>query len=110
MFRQSITKPLTSANRAILSSRSFTSIAPRMAEGDTGSPKGGISGKSDAFQRREAAAESKYIHEKELERLKALKGHIDDQRKMLDKLEKSMYFSFPPFSSSTFASSLVLFA
>ena len=46
MFRQTITKPLTGTNRAILSSRSFTSVAPRLAEGDTGSPKGGVSGRS----------------------------------------------------------------
>lgn len=46
MFRQSVTKPLTGANRAILSTRSFSSVAPRMAEGDTGAPRGSVGAKS----------------------------------------------------------------
>lgn len=95
---------------------------------------------SDAFQRREAASESKYIHDKELERyvscdfdwlwigslkvvanrwwyrLKSLKSHIDDQRKMLDKLEKTVYvpsISYPSFrfpSPSFFLFSIISLA
>lgn len=45
MFRQSITRPLTTANRAVLN-RSFSALAPRLAEGDTGAPKGGVSARS----------------------------------------------------------------
>lgn len=41
MFRQTIARPLTSANRHIASNgtRSFSALAPRMAAGDTGSPR-----------------------------------------------------------------------
>jgi hypothetical protein len=40
MLRQSV-RPLTTANRAL--TRSFSALAPRMGEGDTGAPRpGGI--------------------------------------------------------------------
>ena len=41
MFRQTIARPLTSANRHLASNgtRSFSALAPRMAAGDTGSPR-----------------------------------------------------------------------
>ncbi|PYH84082.1 putative mitochondrial ATPase inhibitor [Aspergillus uvarum CBS 121591] len=84
MLRQSITKPLTST----VISRSFSALAPRMAAGDTGAPRAGGVQSSDSFQKREAAQEGRYIHEKELEKLQKLKASIKDQRDHLDKLDK----------------------
>lgn len=40
MIRQSITRPLVAANRA-LCQRSFSVAAPRLGEGDTGAPRTG---------------------------------------------------------------------
>jgi len=40
MLRQSITRPAIIANRA-LCQRSFSAVAPRMGEGDTGAPRSG---------------------------------------------------------------------
>lgn len=40
MFRQSIARPLVTANRAV-ARRSFSVAVPRMGEGDTGAPKSG---------------------------------------------------------------------
>lgn len=45
MLRQSITRPAIAANRA-LCQRSFSAIAPRMGEGDTGAPRSGGGGSS----------------------------------------------------------------
>lgn len=45
MLRQSITRPAVLANRA-LCQRSFSAIAPRMGEGDTGAPRSGGGGTS----------------------------------------------------------------
>jgi hypothetical protein len=45
MLRQSITRPAVIANRA-LCQRSFSAIAPRMGEGDTGAPRSGGGGTS----------------------------------------------------------------
>ncbi|KAK1148936.1 ATPase inhibitor [Aspergillus melleus] len=87
MLRQSIVRPLSTANRA-LATRSFSALAPRMAEGDVGSPRSGGQAQSDSFQRREAAQENMYIHEKELEKLRSLKKSITEQRAHLDKLDK----------------------
>ncbi|KAL5361915.1 mitochondrial ATPase inhibitor, IATP-domain-containing protein [Aspergillus floccosus] len=89
MLRQSIIRPLSTANRAIVS-RSFSSFAPRMAEGDTGAPRSGGSAQSDAFQRREAAQENLYIHEKEIEKLQALRKKINEQRQHLNELDKHL--------------------
>ncbi|CAI7627723.1 unnamed protein product [Penicillium pancosmium] len=87
MLRQSITRPVVLANRA-LCQRSFSAIVPRMGEGDTGAPRSGGGGTSgDAFTKREAAQEALYIREKELEKLHALKNKITDQRAHLDELE-----------------------
>ena len=48
MFRQSIARPLTSANRFV-GNRSFSALAPRMGEGDTGAPKTGGAASSYVF-------------------------------------------------------------
>ncbi|KAF5857047.1 hypothetical protein ETB97_006401 [Aspergillus alliaceus] len=126
MLRQSI-RPLTTANRALIS-RSFSALAPKMAEGDTGAPRPGGSAQayvdlvllsrfkpveeahvrllnddiivnglaeqltnvlaSDQFTKREAAQENFYIHEKEREKLLALRRKVQEQRKHLDELDQ----------------------
>ncbi|KAJ5212267.1 uncharacterized protein N7498_003913 [Penicillium cinerascens] len=87
MLRQSIARPLLSANR-VLSQRAFSVAVPRMGEGDTGAPRSGSGGSSgDSFTKREAAQEALYIREKELEKLHQLKKKITAQREHLDDLE-----------------------
>ncbi|KAJ5863715.1 uncharacterized protein N7529_005631 [Penicillium soppii] len=87
MLRQSIIRSANTANRAVFT-RSFSAAVPRMGEGDTGGPRSSAGGSSgDAFTRREAAQESLYIREKELEKLAQLKKKISEQRKHLDELE-----------------------
>ncbi|OGM40121.1 mitochondrial ATPase inhibitor [Aspergillus bombycis] len=86
MLRQTI-RPLTTANRALVS-RSFSALAPRMAAGDTGAPRPGGAAHADQFTKREAAQENLYIHEKELEKLLALRNKVKEQRKHLDELDK----------------------
>ncbi|KAF9884022.1 hypothetical protein FE257_002360 [Aspergillus nanangensis] len=85
MLRQSIARPLTTANRALLS-RSFSAMAPRMAEGDTGSHRPG----GDTFTKREAAQEAVYIHEKEREKLIALRKKVQEQQQHLNELDKHL--------------------
>eukprot|EP00249_Psilotum_nudum_P031692 c46180_g1_i1 orf=2-217(+) len=53
--------------------RSFSAAAVRAAEGDTGGIRSGGSAHGDAFSRREAASEQKYIREKEMQALKDLR-------------------------------------
>ncbi|GFF53504.1 ATPase inhibitor, mitochondrial [Aspergillus udagawae] len=83
MLRLSV-RPLTTANRAL--TRSFSALAPRMGEGDTGAPRAGGVQSGDSFTRREAAQESLYIHEKEKEKLAALKRKLQEQQEHLDEL------------------------
>lgn len=45
MLRQAIVRPTITANRALLQ-RSFSAVAPRMGEGDTGAPRSGAGGTS----------------------------------------------------------------
>ncbi|KAJ5551562.1 hypothetical protein N7535_000493 [Penicillium sp. DV-2018c] len=87
MLRQFV-RPAATANRAAFT-RSFSVAVPRMGEGDTGAPRSGGGGPSsgDSFTKREAAQESLYIREKELEKLKQLKQSIQQQRKHLEELE-----------------------
>ncbi|KAA8647322.1 hypothetical protein EYZ11_007469 [Aspergillus tanneri] len=87
MLRQSIVRPLSTANRSLVT-RSFSALAPRMGEGDTGAPRPGGTAQSDQFQRREAAQENLYIYEKEREKLRKLKQSIKEQREHLDKLDE----------------------
>ncbi|PYH40910.1 uncharacterized protein BP01DRAFT_395520 [Aspergillus saccharolyticus JOP 1030-1] len=84
MLRQTITKPLTTT----AFTRSFSALAPRMAGGDTGAPRSGGVQSGDAFTKREAAQEARYIHEKELEKLQKLRQSIKEQREHLDKLDQ----------------------
>lgn len=46
---------------------------------------------SDAFSKREAADENKYVREKEMEKLQALRAKINESKKGLDELEKQVY-------------------
>ncbi|EAW11424.1 uncharacterized protein ACLA_091220 [Aspergillus clavatus NRRL 1] len=89
MFRQSVTRPLASANSAIVN-RSFSALAPRMGAGDTGAPRAGGSQSGDSFTRREAAQESLYIHEKEKEKLESLRKKIKEQQAHLAELDKHL--------------------
>lgn len=47
--------------RTTLSTRSFSALTRRMAEGDTGSTRSGGAASGDAFTKREQADESLYI-------------------------------------------------
>ncbi|KAL4921079.1 mitochondrial ATPase inhibitor, IATP-domain-containing protein [Aspergillus aurantiobrunneus] len=89
MLRQSVTRRLARTTRTVIA-RPFSAIAPRMGEGDTGSPRAGGSQASDQFQKREAAQENLYIRQKEQEKLLALRKKIDEQRKHLDELDKHL--------------------
>ncbi|KAJ5338085.1 hypothetical protein N7452_004813 [Penicillium brevicompactum] len=68
MLRQSIVRSANTASRAVFT-RSFSAAVPRLGEGDTGAPRNtGGKTSSDSLTRREAASESLYIREKELEK------------------------------------------
>ncbi|KAL4775586.1 mitochondrial ATPase inhibitor, IATP-domain-containing protein [Aspergillus nidulans var. acristatus] len=82
MLRQSVTRPLSTTSRAILT-RPFSAIAPRMGEGDTGAPRPGGAAHSDAWQKRETAQENLYM-------LEALKKKIQEQREHLNELDKHL--------------------
>ncbi|KAL2867999.1 uncharacterized protein BJX67DRAFT_380552 [Aspergillus lucknowensis] len=89
MLRLSVTRPLTTTSRVILA-RPFSAVAPRMAAGDTGAPRPGGVQASDQFQKREAAQENLYIHQKEQEKLASLRKKIEEQRSHLNELEKNL--------------------
>ncbi|KAI9503270.1 hypothetical protein GGI26_003373 [Coemansia sp. RSA 1358] len=42
---------------------------------------------TDKFQERETASENKYIHDKEMAKIKALRDQLDKAQKQLDELE-----------------------
>ncbi|KAJ1886000.1 hypothetical protein LPJ81_006789 [Coemansia sp. IMI 209127] len=42
---------------------------------------------TDKFQERETASENKFIHERELAKLKALKEQLDSAKKQVDEIE-----------------------
>ncbi|KKY25308.1 putative atpase mitochondrial [Phaeomoniella chlamydospora] len=60
----------------------------RAAEGDTGAPRAGGSAASDAFTKREASEELRYIKEQERTKLLSLKKKLAEQRKHLEELDK----------------------
>merc|ERR1711939_600120 len=68
--------------------RSFSSVAIRAAEGDTGATRAGGQASGDAFTRREQASEAKYIRDKELESIKRLEEKLEAQREHLNKLDQ----------------------
>ncbi|GAQ39051.1 hypothetical protein AtubIFM56815_007562 [Aspergillus tubingensis] len=88
MLRQSISKSSTRLLTTTTATRSFSALAPRMGAGDTGAPRPGGSQHADSFTKREAAQENLYVREKEMEKLRALKAKLSEQRKHLDELDK----------------------
>ncbi|QKX53566.1 uncharacterized protein TRUGW13939_00645 [Talaromyces rugulosus] len=88
MFRNAVSRPLLRVNQTVVAKRSFSAIPARMGEGDTGAPRSGGVASSDAFTRREAASENKFVKEKELEKLSLLKQKLKEQRRHLDDLDK----------------------
>lgn len=69
--------------------RSFSAVPHRMAAGDTGSPRAGGGGASgDAFTKREATEEARYIKQQEAERLQQLKKNVENAKAELDKAQK----------------------
>ncbi|KAK2746740.1 hypothetical protein FQN55_005467 [Onygenales sp. PD_40] len=86
MLRQSA-RPLLRATQLPLN-RSFSVAARRMGEGDTGAPRAtGAMKTGDSWTKKEAAQESMYIRQKELEKLKDLKKKLEAQRKHLNELD-----------------------
>ncbi|KAN0069524.1 ATPase inhibitor, mitochondrial [Elaphomyces granulatus] len=90
MLRQGVSRPLLRANQ-LIARRTFSLATVRMGEGDTGAPRPGGVKAEDQFTRREAAQETLYIREKEMEKLKALRVKLKEQRRHLDELDKHMY-------------------
>jgi len=86
MLRQAVFRPLLRANQLVVR-RSFSLAAVRMGEGDTGAPRPGGVKADDQFTRREAAQETFYIREKEMEKLRALRVKLKEQRRHLDELD-----------------------
>ncbi|KAL1894431.1 ATPase inhibitor [Sporothrix stenoceras] len=64
--------------------RTFATSAIRMAEGDTGAPRG----TSDAFTKREKAAEDYAIRQREKEKLMQLKQKLKEQQAHLEQLSQ----------------------
>lgn len=65
--------------------RSFCLTSKRLAEGDTGATRYGGQQSSDAFTRREKAAEDMYIKEREKEIVLLLREKIAKQQEQLAK-------------------------
>ncbi|MCJ1453828.1 hypothetical protein MMC28_004177 [Mycoblastus sanguinarius] len=93
MYRQSLVQSLKPGLRSTIfpTSRTITSTAIRMAEGDTGAPKTGGAAQGDAFSKREQADENYYVRQKEMEKLQGLKQKIAEHQKHLEDLDKNVY-------------------
>ncbi|KAN0081014.1 Mitochondrial ATPase inhibitor, IATP domain containing protein [Elaphomyces granulatus] len=85
MLRQGVSRPLLRANQ-LVARRTFSRAIVRMGEGDTGAPRPG----KDQFTQREAAQETIYIREKEMEKLKAFRVKLKEQRHHLDEVDKDL--------------------
>lgn len=83
MSFRTLTRALPQRTILTTSTRGFTSITARMAEGDTGAPRSGGAASGDAFTKREQADESLYIKRQEQEKLAALKKKIADSEATL---------------------------
>ncbi|KAK4141598.1 mitochondrial ATPase inhibitor, IATP-domain-containing protein [Dichotomopilus funicola] len=81
MMRTAVTK----LARPALFSRSFTTTARVMAEGDVGAPPK-TGGPGDAFQRRERASEDYAIRQREKEKLLELRKKLAEQQAHLKSL------------------------
>jgi len=86
MLRQQVIRVARINTRPV--QRSFSAAALRAAAGDTGSTRPGGQVQGDSFTKREAAAENKFIREKEMESLRKLKEKLSVQRQHLDELDK----------------------
>ena len=71
-----------------VSTRSFSAITRRMAEGDTGAPRSGGATQSDAFTKREQASEDYYVKQQEQKKLEELRKRIADKEADLAKDRK----------------------
>ncbi|EMC96007.1 hypothetical protein BAUCODRAFT_91130 [Baudoinia panamericana UAMH 10762] len=67
------------------STRTFSALARRMAEGDSGAPRSGGSAQSDAFTKREQASEDFYVRQKEREYLERLRARVKSSEEQLEK-------------------------
>lgn len=76
--------------RSATTTRSFSLVTRRMAEGDTGAPRSGGASQGDAFSKREQANEDYNIRQREMEKLKALKAKIADSEQQLAKDRKDV--------------------
>ncbi|KAL2055714.1 hypothetical protein ABVK25_003958 [Lepraria finkii] len=92
MLRQSLIQTLKPGLRSTLypASRTITTTAVRMGEGDIGGTRSGGSAQGDAFSKREQGEESYYVRQREMEKLKALKDKIAEHQKHLDELDKNV--------------------
>lgn len=70
------------------STRSFSAITRRMAEGDTGATRSGGAAQSDAFTKREQASEDYYVKQQEQKKLEELRKRIADKEADLAKDRK----------------------
>lgn len=70
------------------STRSFSAIFRRMAEGDAGAPRSGGQAQSDAFTKREKASEDYYVKQQEQKKLEELRKRIADKEADLAKDRK----------------------
>ena len=75
-----ITRQLT-----LLTTRPFSILHRRMAEGDTGSIRSGGQRSADAWSKREKASEDMYIYEREKEIMALMKEKIAKQTEQLAK-------------------------
>ncbi|KAK2744603.1 hypothetical protein FQN57_004208 [Myotisia sp. PD_48] len=85
MLRQSIRPALRAARLPV--NRSFSITAIRMGEGDTGAPRPTGSQSGDIWTKKEAAQESYYVKQREMEKLKGLKEKLKKQREHLDEID-----------------------
>ena len=71
--------------RLATTTRSFSVMPRRAAEGDTGAPKSGGAAQSDAFSKREQASEDYYVKQQEKQKLEELRKRIADKEADLAK-------------------------
>ncbi|KAF2758598.1 hypothetical protein EJ05DRAFT_510504 [Pseudovirgaria hyperparasitica] len=86
MIRATIIK----SARPLANGRLFSTSLRTMAEGDTGAVRPGGSAQSDAFNKREKAAEDQYIRQEELEKIKQIREKISKEREHIDQLDKTL--------------------
>jgi len=70
--------------------RTFSLVARKQAEGDSGAPRAGGAAQGDAFTKREQASEDYYVRQQEREKLEALKRKVADSEAQLAKDRKEV--------------------